>query len=377
MFYLSTIIAIFVRKIILIFCFTTICFCAKTIDAVERYQKETHSVKKGDFEKALEKANLTYEVTDVSGLGPVHTVTPKFGSPHCHIFDPSNTKQVGPNDSREERPITHIIMHHTECDFSETLRLFSNGEIPFVNAHYIVTETGEIVKMVDPKYYVARHAGVSKFREKEAYNRFSIGIEMINRGFETNGDKENEDKIGNMTRLIEYPEAQIQSVFKLLNHLWYTFGIKENILAHGDVAPNRKRDTTSQFPWRALYEKYGLGMGVSDDQIREAEQILDQRVCLLHSKCKKRCFDRTFYGLLQCFGYDVPENAASQDINAYKNDRVNPVMAFLSHFSRNGQDIETLREPLTFLDLCHLYALCKKYPTENNQNIDALIPSCE
>ena len=154
------------------------------------------------------------------------------------------------------------------------------------------------------------------------------------------------------------------------------FQIKEKIVAHGDVAPRRKWDPTSMFPWRELYTQYGLGMGVSDAEIKEAEQILGQKVCL-HSECKKRCFDRTFYALLQCFGYDVPDNDVSKDINQYKNDQHNPVMAFISHFSRNGQDIEKLGEPLVLTDLCHLYALCKKYPTGNNQNVDTLIERCK
>jgi len=141
------------------------------------------------------------------------------------------------------------------------------------------------------------------------------------------------------------------------------------------VAPDRKWDPTSTFPWKDLFSQ-GFGMGVFDEELHDARQILGQKMCL-HSKCEKRCFDQTFYALLRCFGYDVPDNAVSKDINDYTNDRYNPVMAFLAHFSRNGQDIEQLREPLRFSDLYHLYALCKKHPTESNQNIDALIKSCK
>lgn len=117
--------------------------------------------------------------------------------------------------------------------------------------------------------------------------------------------------------------------------------------------------------------KMVLGTGACDDSIKEAGQALDQKVCL-HSECNKICFDRTFYALLQCLGYDYADDAFKH-INEYKNDRYNPVMAFLSHFSRNGQDIEKLREPLVFADLCHLHALCQKYPTKENQNVGDLI----
>ncbi len=298
----------------------------------------------------------------------MYTVIPKFGYPHCHIFDSSNTKQVGPKDSIEDRPITDIIVHHTAGDLLSTVKIFTSGEDPHVNAHYIVTETGEIIQMADPKY-VVRHAGLSKFREKERYNLFSIGIEMVNGGFETN-------KANEIIKLIEYPEVQTNSAFNLIKYLCDKFKIKENVLGHADVAPGRKSDPTSMFLWRVLWEKYGLGRGVFDNEVKKAEEILDSKVCL-RSGCEKRCFDRTFYALLRYFGYDVPEDAVSKDINHYKKFLDNPVMAFLFHFSRNGQGIEQLNEPLAWNDLCYLYALCQKYPIGNNQNIDPLIKSCQ
>jgi len=42
------------------------------------------------------------------------------------------------------------------------------------------------------------------------------------------------------------------------------------------VALERKWDPLN-FPFLKLYEKYGLGMGVSDDQIKEAGQTLVQK----------------------------------------------------------------------------------------------------
>ena len=377
MFYLSTIIDNFVRKIIIIFCFTAICFCTKTIDAVEFTENPKHHSGNNDcncVETALKDVNLQYKITPHSKLGPVYTVIPRFGSLSCHIFDPSNENKVEPDDLIKNREtITDIIMHHTGCDLGQTLKIFSNGQNPFVNAHYIVTETGDIIQMVDPKY-VARHAGISKFRGKEFYNLFSIGIEMVNAGFEINGASKNVN-MTEIAKLTEYPKKQTESVFNLIKFLCGEYGIKDNIFAHGDVAPTRKWDPTSTFPWNELFSQE-FGMGVSDDQIKEARQILGQKMCL-RSECGKRCFDQTFYALLRCFGYTVLDNDVSKDINEYKNDVHNPVMAFLAHFSRNGQDIEQLREPLVFADLCHLYALCKKYPTGNNPNIDALIKSCE
>lgn len=56
-----------------------------------------------------------------------------------------------------------------------------------------------------------------------------------------------------------------------------------------------------------------------------------KRVCL-HSECKKRYFDRTFYALLRCFGYHVPDNTVSKHINDHTNDRYNPLWRFFLIF---------------------------------------------
>ena len=149
------------------------------------------------IERELNNAKLAYNVTDCATLGRVYTVIPNLGSPRCHVFDSSNKNQVEPGDPIGERNITDIVMHHTGEYLDKTLQAFSSGKTPFVNAHFIVTETGGIIQMVDPQY-VARHAGASKFRGKETYNLFSIGIETVNTGFEKNG--------GCITKLTEYPK---------------------------------------------------------------------------------------------------------------------------------------------------------------------------
>ncbi len=82
MFYLSTIIDIFVRKITLIFCFTAICLCAKTIDAVEFTENPKHHSGNNDWncvETALKDVNLQYKITPHSELGLVYKVIPRYG----------------------------------------------------------------------------------------------------------------------------------------------------------------------------------------------------------------------------------------------------------------------------------------------------------
>ena len=111
---------------------------------------------------------------------------------------------------------------------------------PRVSAHLLVRRGGEVVQYV-PFHRRAWHAGVSRWREKEAVNDFSVGIEL-----------EGTDEL-------PCEEAQYQRLAELVRALAATYpGITPDRLAgHSDVAPDRKTDPGPAFDWGRFRELLG------------------------------------------------------------------------------------------------------------------------
>jgi AmpD protein len=102
-----------------------------------------------------------------------------------------------------------------------------------VAAHLLVRRDGELVQFV-PLHRRAWHAGVSRFRGREACNDFSIGVEL-----------EGADDIA-------YMPAQYDRLARLCRVLMQAYpGITpERIVGHSDIAPGRKTDPGPGFDWR-------------------------------------------------------------------------------------------------------------------------------
>ena len=105
-----------------------------------------------------------------------------------------------------------------------------------VSAHCLIRRDGEIIQYVsfDNK---AWHAGVSCYQGKDKCNDFSIGIELEG------------------TDNTPYTEQQYQQLVKLTNTIkQYYPEIKDNIVGHCDIAPDRKTDPGPAFDWQ-YYKK--------------------------------------------------------------------------------------------------------------------------
>ena len=146
-----------------------------------------------------------------------------------------------PNFNISRRPkknINFVIIHYTGmknelsvvkkfCDFKSK-----------VSSHYLIKKNGEVINFV-PDLYEAWHAGKSRWKKLKSLNKYSIGIEIHNRGHEFKYEK--------------FPSKQIASLKYLLKKLIKKYRIHtKNILGHSDIAPDRKKDPGEKFPWNKL-----------------------------------------------------------------------------------------------------------------------------
>jgi len=149
-----------------------------------------------------------------------------------------------PNFSRKKRikkKIKFIVFHYTGMSSeSKAIKRLTNEKTK-VSCHYFIKKNGTIVLMV-PEIYTAWHAGKSKWKKYKFLNKYSIGIEIQNKGHQFGYQS--------------YSKAQIKSVLKLSSYLIKKYKIsKKNILGHSDIAFERKTDPGEKFPWKYLAKK--------------------------------------------------------------------------------------------------------------------------
>tara|TARA_B100000787_G_scaffold147504_1_gene118488 strand:+ start:1429 stop:2172 length:744 start_codon:yes stop_codon:yes gene_type:complete len=146
---------------------------------------------------------------------------------------------------RISKQIKFIVFHYTGMKRElEAINRLTDIQSE-VSCHYLIKKDGKIIKLV-PDLYVAWHAGKSSWRGFKSLNKNSIGIEITNPGHEFNYKK--------------FSKKQIFSLLKLSKFLIKKYKISnKNILAHSDIAPDRKKDPGEKFPWEYLSKnKIGL-----------------------------------------------------------------------------------------------------------------------
>ncbi len=114
-----------------------------------------------------------------------------------------------------------------------------------VSSHYLVEEDGRVFRLV-PESLRAAHAGISFWQGRRMLNDSSIGIEIVNPGHEWG--------------YRPFPEAQVAAVEHLCRRILSRHPIPPlRVVAHSDVAPDRKQDPGELFPWARLA---AAGIGV-------------------------------------------------------------------------------------------------------------------
>ncbi len=215
------------------------------------------------------------------------------------------TERLSPNcDKRADgATIDMLVLHYTGMRTgAEALARMSDPEAQ-VSAHYMVEEDGEIFHLV-PEDLRAWHAGKSYWRGREALNQYSIGIEIVNPGHEWG--------------YRPFPEAQMQAVIALCQGICQRHSIMPgNVVAHSDIAPERKEDPGELFDWGRL-AKAGVGLYPQGERPK-----LDVPLLLMD-------MDDDEVGELQkrlaAFGYHAPVTGLYDDALA------KTVLAFKRHY---------------------------------------------
>ena len=139
---------------------------------------------------------------------------------------------------RKNKDIKLIVIHYTGMQSKiESIKRLSSLKHK-VSCHYLIDRKGQILKMVDDNK-VAWHAGKSKWKNYNNLNKYSIGIELVNKGHEFGYEK--------------FTIPQVNNLIKLCQNLKKKYKIKNsNIVGHSDIAPLRKQDPGEKFPWQKL-----------------------------------------------------------------------------------------------------------------------------
>ncbi|ONF48518.1 N-acetylmuramoyl-L-alanine amidase [Methylobacterium radiotolerans] len=150
-------------------------------------------------------------------------------------------RRVAPSPNHGARragPLDMLILHYTGMDSGAAALARLRDPLSEVSAHYLVFEDGGTVQMV-PEARRAWHAGAGAWKGETDVNSRSIGIEIVNPG--------------HAGGLPPYPEAQVEAVIALARDILGRWPIPpERVLAHSDVAPERKEDPGEIFPWDRL-----------------------------------------------------------------------------------------------------------------------------
>jgi len=104
-----------------------------------------------------------------------------------------------------------------------------------VSSHLLIKRDGEIIQFV-PFNLRAWHAGVSRHKERENCNDYSIGIEL------EGTDKSN------------FTDTQYKRLNEIIISLkdYYPKIVDENIIGHNEVSPDRKNDPGPFFEWNRI-----------------------------------------------------------------------------------------------------------------------------
>ena len=110
-----------------------------------------------------------------------------------------------------------------------------------VSCHYFIDRNGSLTQFVPPGKR-AWHAGPSRWRDRDACNDFSIGIELEGSDLQKFSDS-------------QYDKLQILASQLIKDYPRLTL---KKFIGHSDVAPDRKTDPGPFFDWQRFRENVKL-----------------------------------------------------------------------------------------------------------------------
>lgn len=203
-----------------------------------------------------------------------------------------------------------LVIHYTADDFDRSLTTLTGKD---VSSHYLIPAIPTLhngkprISQLVPERDLAWHAGVSFWRGATRINDTSIGIELENRGWQKRGGEK---------FFTPFEPTQIAALVPLAKAIIARYDIKpQNVVAHSDIAPQRKVDPGPLFPWQALAAQ---GIGAWPDAHRVAFYLNGHSP---HEPVQAR----QLLDLLARYGY---ENA----VNGTPAQQKRVIMAFQMHF---------------------------------------------
>ncbi len=169
--------------------------------------------------------------------------------------------QVVPNNPGQDNRVKFLVMHYTAVDDKESLKTLTSGN---VSSHYLIPTKPNYV---DGKPVVfalvsedkrAWHAGLSQWGNSAGLNDGSIGIEIVNYGY---------NEQGTLREWLPYTAEQLSTITMMMKDIIQRYGIEpQNVVGHSDIAPQRKVDPGPLFPWAEL-AKQGIGAWPDDETV--------------------------------------------------------------------------------------------------------------
>ena len=168
--------------------------------------------------------------------------------------------------TRRLKDIQYLIIHYSGMQSARVSMERLKNPNSKVSCHYFINRNGDIYKMIDDTK-VAWHAGKSKWKNIKNLNKYSIGIEIQNKGHFINYQS--------------FPKKQISPLIILIKSLLKKYKIKKNnVLGHSDIAPLRKKDPGEKFPWNFLSSR-GAAIWYPKFKLKKTD---------FNSKIKRRIF---------------------------------------------------------------------------------------